>query len=128
MPSCLGIYIERNLIKYAKITKEHETITVNSFGIKFYDQIGTAINQIVSETSSYKTPISINLTEEVYEYFYFFNLLSKNDLKKAVETEFESFCFDKGFNRNALESRYALVPDIDNNEKIKAIYVYTNKT
>lgn len=128
MSSCLGIYIERNLIKYAKITKEHETITVNSFGIKFYDQIGTTINQIISETSSYKTPISINLTEEVYEYFYFFNLLSKNDLKKAIETEFESFCFDKGYNRNALESRYALVPSMEDDEKIRAIYVYTDKT
>ena len=128
MSSCLGIYIERNLIKYAKITKEHETITVNSFGIKFYDQIGTTIKQIVSETSSRKTPISINLTEEVYEYFYFFNLLSKNDLRKAVETEFDSFCFDKGYNRNTLESRYALVPDMEDNEKIRAIYIYTSKT
>ena len=24
MPSCLGIYIEEHLIKYAKVSKEHE--------------------------------------------------------------------------------------------------------
>lgn len=128
MPSCLGLYIESNLIKYAKVTKERDVLKVDSFGMKFYDQIGPTINQIISETFSYKTPISINLSEEVYQYFYFFNLLNKNDLKKAIETEFDSYCYDKGYNRNALESRYALVPDMQDTEKIKAIYIYVNKT
>lgn len=127
MPSCLGLYIENNLIKYAKVTKEKDILKVDSFGIKFYDQIGPAINQIIAETFSYKTPISINLSEETYQYFYFFNLLNKNDLKKAIETEFDSFCFDKGYNRNALETRYALVPDTQDKEKIKTIYISINK-
>lgn len=128
MPSCLGLYIENNLIKYAKVTKEKETLKVDSFGVKFYDEIGTTINQIVSETFSYKVPISINLSEEVYQYFYFSNLLNKNDLKKAIDTEFDSYCYEKGYNRNALESRYALVPDKQDSEKIKAIYISTNKS
>ena len=128
MPSCLGLYIEKNLIKYAKVTKERDLLKVDSFGVKFYDKIGPTIDQIISETFSYKTPISINLSEEVYQYFYFFNLLNKNDLKKAIETEFDSYCYDKGFNRNALESRYALVPDMQDAEKIKAIYISVNKT
>lgn len=127
MPSCLGLYIENNLIKYAKVTKEHDLLKVEAFGVKFYDQMGPAINQIIAETFSYKTPISINLSEEMYQYFYFFNLLNKNDLKKAIETEFESYCFDKGYNRNALETRYALVPDMQDTEKIKAIYISINK-
>lgn len=128
MPSCLGLYIESNLIKYAKVTKEHDVLKVESFGVKFYDQIGPTIDQIISETFSYKTPISINLSEEVYQYFYFFNLLNKNDLKKAIETEFDSYCYDKGINRNALETRYALVPDMQDTEKIKTIYISANKT
>ena len=127
MPSCLGLYIENNLIKYAKVTKEKDIVKVDSFGVKFYDQIGPAISQIVAETFSYKTPISINLSEETYQYFYFFNLLNKNDLKKAIETEFDSYCYEKGYNRNALETRYALVQDAQNDEKIKAIYISTNK-
>lgn len=127
MSSCLGLYIESNLIKYAKVTKDRDNLKVESFGIKFYDKIGEAINQIISETFSFKTPISINLTEEVYQYFYFFNLLNKNDLKKAIETEFESYCSDKNFNRNALETRYALVEDLQDKEKIKAIYISVNK-
>ena len=127
MSSCLGLYIETNLIKYAKVTKEKDNLKVESFGIKFYDKIGDAINQIVAETFSYKTPISINLSEETYEYFYFFNLLNKNDLKKAIETEFESFCSDKGYNRNALETRYALVEDLQDKERLKTIYISVNK-
>lgn len=127
MSSCLGLYIEEYLIKYAKVTKDHDNLKVESFGMKFYDNIGEAIKQIIAETYSYKTNISINLSEEVYNYFYFFNLLNKNDLKKAIETEFDSYCYDKGYNRNALESRYALVPDLDDKEKLKAIYISTNK-
>ena len=38
MPSCLGLYIESNLIKYAKVSKERDNIKVESFGIKFYDR------------------------------------------------------------------------------------------
>ena len=127
MSSCLGLYIESNLIKYAKVTKDRDNLKIESFGIKFYDKIGEAINQIISETFSFKTPISINLSEEVYQYFYFFNLLNKNDLKKAIETEFESYCSDKNFNRNALETSYALVEDLQEKEKIKAIYISVNK-
>ena len=119
MPSCLGLYVETNLIKYAKVTKDKDLVKVEAFGVKFYDKIGEAIEQIVSETFSYKAPISINLSDEAYEYFYFFNLLNKNDLKKAIETEFESFCKEKGFNRAALETRYSLIPDIQDKEKVK---------
>ena len=44
MPSCLGLYIENNLIKYAKVTKEKDMLRVDSFGVKFYDQIGFLYN------------------------------------------------------------------------------------
>ena len=64
MSSCLGLYIESNVIKYAKVTKEREALRIESFGIKFYDKIGDAIKQIVSETYSYNIPISISLSEE----------------------------------------------------------------
>lgn len=128
MASCLGLYIESNVIKYAKVTKEREVLKIESFGIKFYDKLNEAIKQIISETFSYKTPISINLSEEVYNYFYMFNMLKKDDLKKAIETEFESYCFDKNLNKNAFEGRYALANSIEDKDKIKVIYVSTNKT
>lgn len=128
MASCLGLYIESNVIKYAKVSKEREVLKIESFGIKFYDKLNETIKQIIAETFSYKTPISINLSEEVYNYFYMFNLLNKADLKKAIETEFESYCFDKNVNKNAFEGRYALSNAIEDKDKIKVIYVSTNKT
>ncbi len=128
MASCLGLYIESNVIKYAKVSKEREILKIESFGIKFYDKLNEAIKQIIAETFSYKTPISINLSEEMYQYFYMFNLLNKNDLKKAIETEFELYCFEKNINKNAFEGRYALSNAIEDKDKIKVIYVSTNKT
>ena len=127
MSSCLGLYIGTNVIKYAKVTKDHETLKIEAFGIKFYEKIGETLNQIVSETFSYNIPISVNLSEEMYNYFYMFSLLNKNDLKKAIDTEFESYCYDKKVNRNAYETRYALSNDIDDRDKIKVIHVSTNK-
>ena len=39
MASCLGIYIDRNIIKYAKITKEKDDLKVDAFGIKIYSDL-----------------------------------------------------------------------------------------
>ena len=127
MTTCLGLYVEPNLIKYAKISKERENLRVELFGIKFYDKLGEAINQIINDTYSFKIPISINLSEETYQYFYMFSLLNKNDLKKAISTEFESICTEKGINKNGFETRYALVNDLDDKEKIKVIHIAANK-
>ena len=127
MANCLGLYIEENLIKYAKVSKDHDNLKVEAFGVKFYDKIGQAIDQIIEETYSQKTPISINLSEEMYNYFDMFALLSKNDLQKAVKTEFESFCSDKGYNPNVFESRYAVVDYPKDKEKLKVIHIAENK-
>lgn len=128
MPSCLGLYIDKNLIKYAKVSKDHEFIKVDSYGIKFYDKISEAISQIVAETFSYKTPISVNLSNEMYNYFEIFSLLNKNDIPKAIETEFESLCEEKEYNMNALETRNVIVSNLENREKLRVVHVSANKT
>ncbi len=125
--SCLGLYIEEHLIKYAKVSKDHDRIKVEAFGMMFYDKIGEAIEQVIQETYSQKTPISINLSEEMYNYFDMFALLTKNDLQKAIKTEFDSFCADKGYNPNVFETRYAIVGNPDEKEKIRVIHVADNK-
>ena len=128
MSSCLGLYIENNLIKYAKVTKDHELLKIESFGVKFYEKIGEAIEQIISETFSYNIPISINLSEEIYNYFYMFSLLNNNDLRKAIDTEFESYCYDKKLNKNAFETRFAISNEPDDKDKVRVIHVSTNKS
>ena len=129
MPACLGLYIENNLIKYAKVNKERNMAKVEAFGIKFYDgEIKDAISQIVAETFSFKTPISVNLSDEMYHYFNMFALLNKNDMQKAIHTEFESVCFEKGYNKNVFDTRYLLTANAEDKDKIKAIHISANKT
>lgn len=127
MTSCLGLYVDSNLIKYAKVTKDHDNYKVESFGVKFFEKIEDAIKQIIEETYSFKTPIAINLSEEMYEYFSMYSLLNKKDLQKAIKTEFEAYCTDKGYNPNVFESRYAVVDNRLDKEKLKIIHVSSNK-
>ena len=37
MSNCLGLYIENNLIKYAKLSKEKDNIKIEAYGVKIYD-------------------------------------------------------------------------------------------
>lgn len=129
MQECLGINISDKLIKYAKVEKNNNDFKVISNGIRFYDnlELTSTIKQIINETNSSKTPISINISKEKYYYFDFFNLTNKNYVKKAIETEFESFCADNHLNRNALEGRYIYSQNVSNNDKNKVIYVYESK-
>ena len=127
MASCLGIYVGEHLIKYAKVSQNNERLTVDSYGIKQFNNLSDTIGQIVDETLSDKDIIAINLSEEQYNYFYMSNLISKNDLSKAIDTEFESLCYSKDVNINAMESRYILVNDLNDAEKIKVIHMSVNK-
>ena len=127
MASCLGLYIENNLIKYAKVSKEKDGKKVEAFGVKFYDRIDEGIKQIIEETYSYKIPICVNLSEETYQYFNMFSLLSKNDLDKAIKTEFEAFCDEKGYSPNVFETRYAVTEDLEDKQNLKVIFVSENK-
>lgn len=128
MSSCLGLYIENNLIKYAKVSKDHDNVKIDSYGIKFYDNIYDAIKQIVSETFSFRTPISVNLLDENYTYANLFSLLNKKDIDKAAKTEFEYFCNENGKNYNALEYRNILVPNLEDRDKLISIYSYVEKS
>ena len=128
MSSCLGLYVQDNLIKYAKVSKERDTKKIDAFGVKFYDDnVNLAIKQVIEETYSFNTPISINIEGETYQYFDMFSLLSKKDLTKAIKTEFDAYCNEKGYNPNVFETRYAVVPNVDDKQKLKVIYVTDNK-
>ena len=127
MASGLGIYLDKNIIKYAKITKSKSELKVDAFGIKIYSNLQDTLEQILSETFSFKDPISVNITDEMYNYFYMSDLLNKKDLGRAIDTAFESLCVDKQFNPNALEARYTIVNDQNDKSKIKVIHVSENK-
>lgn len=126
MQKCLGIYIEENLIKYAKVSKEKDDMKIESFGIRFFQDLFEEISKVIEETYSFNTPISINLYNEKYLYFDIFALLNKKDIEKTVQTEFESYCEEKNYNSNAFENRYALMPNQSDSEKIRALDICVN--
>lgn len=127
MSSCLGIYVEDNIIKYAKVSEDRELIKLETFGVKFYDDIEQTIEQIINETLSYKIPISINTNNEQYNYFEMFSMLNEKDMQKAVDTEFEVLCEEKGYNKNALDSRNIIINNLENKEKVNIMHISTNK-
>ncbi len=127
MSSCLGLYIDENIIKYAKVTKEKDNLKVDSFGVNFYEKLEDGIKQVIDETYSYKTPISLNMSEETYQYFDMYSMINKKDLPKAIKTEFEAYCSDKGYNPNVFETRYAMTENLQDKEKINVIHVSNNK-
>ena len=128
MSSSLGLYIEENLIKYAKVSKNNDNIKVESFGIKFYDKPEDAIKQIIEETYSYKIPISTNSTEEIYNYFDIFSELKPKDIDGIVKTSFENYCYDNGLNKDSFESRHIQSNSPISKEKKREICISTKKT
>lgn len=125
--SSLGIYIEENLIKYAKVVKEKDSLKVEAFNVIFYDNLGEALNRIISETYSFKIPICINVSNEIYNYYDVFSMLNKNDIKKSVDIEFDMLCNEKNYNRNSLETKYILMNNKENSEKLKVLHIAANK-
>lgn len=128
MSSCLGLFIQDNLIKYAKVSKENDNVKVENYGMKFFeDDLKKNIEQIVDETYSYKIPISVNLEHEKYANSEIFSLLSDSDQKKSIRTEFEYFCNETNKNRLALEYKTVVSDERKDNDKKNVLYAYAEK-
>ncbi len=127
MQECLGVDITDKLIRYAKVKKDNNSFVVESYGIKFYNNLMETLDQIVSETNSENIPISSNLSNEKYYYFNIFNLTNKSYAEKAIKTEFESFCTENHLNSNVYDGRYIYTRNIDNPDQSKVIYIYDSQ-
>lgn len=128
MQSCLGIYIEDNIIKYAKLHKEKDAVKVESYNIAFYENnLEEMLKKIVSETYSYKIPISINTSNEIYNTFEISSLLNKQDTKKAIDIEYEMLCEDHGYNKASLEHNYMINFPRENAEVQKVLSIMADR-
>ena len=61
MLSCLGIYVDKNLIKYAKVKRVKNTYKIESSNVEVFEDLEKTIEKIIVETDREKTPISINI-------------------------------------------------------------------
>ncbi len=64
MPSCLGLYVDTRINKYAKVSKDKKNLKVEAYGVKFYENLEETIEQIIKETFSFQIPICINISDE----------------------------------------------------------------
>lgn len=128
MQSSLGIYIDENVIKYAKLQKDKDIIKVEAYNVTFYDDdLDEILNRIVNETYSYKVPISLNVSNEMYHEFEVSTLLSKKDAKKAIDMEYEMLCSEKGYNKVSIEHKYLLADKKEEADKQKALSILVNR-
>ena len=127
MQESLGISITDRVIKYAKVVKNNDQLDVASFGVRFYDNLDTDVQRIISETNSKNIPICIDTHDERVNYFNIFGLLSKNDTKRTIDTEYETMCSDNHLNPNAYEGRYLIVNDINNKDRNKVLFFTESK-
>lgn len=50
MLSCLGIFVDKNLIKYAKVKKSKDNYKVEAFNVEVFDDLEKTLEKIILET------------------------------------------------------------------------------
>lgn len=127
MLSCLGIYVDKNLIKYARVRKNKDNFKVEAFNVEVFEDLEFALKKVINETNSNKIPISINISDELYNYFEVFSVLEKKDITRSLDIEFEMLCDKKGYDKKQLDSRYILMENKNNYDKYNSLYISANK-
>src|SRR5574344_66570 len=95
MASCLGIYFDDNIVKYAKLSIENSgNISVEKYGMKFTsNDPKLVIAEIIEETQSQDIPIVINPKDDVYYNTQIYEQVqNKSYIPDIVKLEYESWC------------------------------------
>lgn len=129
MPSCLGFYTDKNMIKYAKVNRDKTSgmYMLEAYGVKFYDNIITTIDEIAQEVGMEQCTVSLTMINEGYHAVEVFSGLKSKDREDLVRSEFDAFCEQKGLVSTALELRYQLVHNTGNIDKYVALCSYVSK-
>ena len=130
MSSCLGFYTDKNMIKYAKISSnpKSDLYTLEAYGVKFYDNIMTTIDEILQEVKIDQCTVSLGLSNEGYHDIEVFRELKSKDRNDLIQSEFNAYCESEGLVNSALELRYQLVQNTGNMDKLLAICSYVAKS
>ncbi len=130
MPSCLGIYTDKNMIKYAKVNRDKNSgmYSLEAYGVKFYDNIITAVDNIAQEVGIDQCTVSLTMVNEGYHSVEVFSGLKAKDRDDLIQSEFAEFCQSKGLVSTALELRHLLVQNTGNIDKFKGLCAYVSKS
>jgi len=121
MASALGIFIDRNIIKYAKLDGTKDKLKVESYGMKYGENHKELLKQIIEETNSSKNNVVINATEIHYEETSIFSMLKKKDYDKAVEVAYEEIIEKQKMRPELLEYGYILSKNPADSEKLHVL-------
>lgn len=132
MPSCLGIYTDRNMIKYAKVTSTTDKVAGQSFsldayGVKFYDNIQSTVAEIVSEVGVDQTVVALSLSNEDYYMSQVFSNLKRKDMLELIQSEYAEKKGETSFPASVLEMRYKLALNSGSMDKHLAVCVAASK-
>ena len=108
MSSCLGLYINDNIVKYAKMTMDNnQNIALENYGVRYVkESLKNVLNSIIEETNSTKSMITINSQKDVFlNYSMFDQVSTKNFSADVAKMEFESWCERTG----KVANRYSYV-------------------
>ena len=95
MSSCLGIYLDGNVAKYARLSIDNnKLINVENYGIRFVsDDYDKTIKNIISDTSSQNIPVVINPRDDIYYNTQVYEQVQdKSYIPSIMKLEFESWC------------------------------------
>ena len=121
MASALGIFIDRNIIKYAKLNGTKDKLKVESYGMKYEENHKELLKQIIEETNSSKNNVVINAAEIHYEETSIFSMLKKKDYDKAVEVAYEEIIDKQKLRPELLEYGYILSKNPADSEKLHVL-------
>ena len=121
MASALGIFIDRNIIKYAKLNGTKDKLKVESYGMKYGENHKELLKQIIEETNSNKNNVVINAAEIHYEETSIFSMLKKKDYDKAVEVAYEEIIDKQKLRPELLEYGYILSKNPADSEKLHVL-------
>ena len=121
MASALGIFIDRNIIKYAKLNGTKDKLKVESYGMKYGENHKELLKQIIEETNSSKNNVVINAAEIHYEETSIFSMLKKKDYDKAVEVAYEEIIDRQKLRPELLEYGYILSKNPADSEKLHVL-------
>ena len=129
MASCLGISVGKNLIKYAKMSKDKATDSyrIEAYGVKFYDVLSQTISEIIQETKSSDCSISVAVTSEDYDKTEVFKSSKPKDREAFLQSEFEDICAKKGKSASSLDTITILSDHPESSDQYKAIYCEASK-